>query len=193
MIDLITSKIISEDSNVCLSQHAFHILRKFFQGEYNVERNRIKLESVITEIILEEKDNQIWKRLKENGMFNVLPDLERPHWLIWSILIVSFLIPLIIAIKLHSPFFLFLIPIVSFIFYYISKPLKFKIPKRYKSIKNLVIFLIGNDPGRLGINENSWTRERINAVVKDILYEKAGINNIEYKEDEEFYSYYGLG
>jgi acyl carrier protein len=192
-VELITSKISMSDSNVCLSQRSFHLIRVFLQKKYNIERKNIRLTSTINDRIPFVNGKKLWKELKASCQFYLLPDLERPHWMIWLIILVSVSIPTYITIYYRSPICIVLLPLCLFLLFFLSRPFKTHIPKQYKSLKDLILFIIGNNPERFGTDNKGWTRERIRAVVKDVLYEKAGIYNLEYKEDENFYEYYGLG
>ena len=106
MIELVSRKVSLQKSDDCLSQRAFHVLRRFFVENKNVSRKRFKLDTLLNDIIPHGETKTIWNDLKFFGNFNKWPELKRP-------LIISFLV-IITSFLLASMTVFFSIPLQSF-------------------------------------------------------------------------------
>ena len=201
VIDLVLSKVEVKEPQYCLSQRAFHLLRREFAKELALERRGFRLSTHLADIVPQRHRKRIWKTLSLEVGAIEWPDLARPIWVhafIWSASGFTFVYALVITKRFDSTARMSAILVASLaallcgcLGVLLTRPLKLRFPKAYSEVKDLVRFVIAKSPETIRGEEKAWTREQIASVVHQVILEEIGITD--FTEDSRFVEDMGIG
>jgi acyl carrier protein len=207
LIELVMGKVGRADVAVCLTQRAFHRLRRAFMTELNVKRAGFSLDLPMQQLLPLDTRRLVLARI--SGQLGVAkpPDLERPHWLKTLLAAVSLMPGIAIAFAL-SPgpasgsllvnlirsfnwlpgilaFFCLLILGIS-----MTKKCATEFPARLRTVRGMTRWLVANNPQLLGAPPGQWSRELVAEKVRDIVITHFGEKK--YREDARFVEDMGM-
>lgn len=131
----------------CLSQRAFHLLRRSFIEHLSLPRHQFRLNTELKEIVPEKNRDEIWKHIASSIGAKIWPGLSGPTWLTF-------------------------------------------IPSPVQSVRDLVEFLVTNEPLAIKGDESEWSRAQVWGVLKRVVMDETLVND--FSEDSRFIEDMGL-
>lgn len=125
----------------CLSQKAFHLLRRSFVQHLSLTRQRFRVDTTLREVIPEGKRDDLWKRIGSGVGAKKWPAMSYPKWL-------GFLSP------------------------------------KVQSVRDLVEYLLANEPLVVKGAEVAWSRAQVWEVLKRVIEDETDVTN--FSEDSRF-------
>lgn len=125
----------------CLSQKAFHSLRREFTRHVSLSRRQFQVDSLLKEIVPGEHGDEVWKRIGSSLAIKRWPAMSRPAWLGF-------------------------------------------IPPRVRSVRELVDYLVTNEPLVIKGEEAAWSRAQVWDVLKRLIIDETAVTD--FSEDSRF-------
>jgi hypothetical protein len=191
LIDLIMTKIESVQSTDCLSQDAFHLIRRAAMTSFHLPRQAIAPDAKLDDIIPSKLRRTRWKELGTNMGAAKWPDLQRSRSVVT---ILQILVPAafgVACIMLPTTgvlnFFLAsaLAICLAFALAFLTRPVKRSFPLSCFTVSDLVGWIVAENPRLVHVQPMDWTRERVSSVVRKLIVEWAGVRD--FTEDSLFY------
>lgn len=131
----------------CLSQKAFHLLRRNFVEHLSLRLEQFKLNTHLKKIVSVEKRNELWKDLGQSVGMKKWPTMSPPK-------------------------------LLSFI------------PSTVESVRDLVDYLLLNEPLAIKGEETGWSRAEVWDVLKRIIIDETLVKD--FSENSRFVEHMGL-
>lgn len=171
----------------CLSAATFYRLRRQLMGSLRVERNRIRPDSALDDLIPEPDRQTAWRQLEE-GLGWRLPKLRRPDWVsrLWAVLALGFLTAEVYAwgrlggFAVEAMFFVLLLAAMGLLFLgvvleEITRPLATILP--VTTIRGLVPIVLAANLGAFRMNNpHGWTEAEVWDVLVALICEQINIS-----------------
>ena len=125
----------------CLSQKAFHLLRREFTRHVLLPRRQFRVDSLFKETVLGERGDEVWKSMGSSLGVKRWPTMSRPAWFGF----------------MHS---------------------------QVRSVKELVDYLVTNEPLIVKGAEAPWSRAQVWDVLKRLITDETGVTN--FSQDSRF-------
>jgi hypothetical protein len=192
-----TQLTVSEDP-ACLSQQAFYFLRRSFSNRLQVPRRAFRPDTSLHQLIPKQNRKLVWSVLKSEMDATALPDLARPLWLFYSLFASTvlfafssfYLIPeFSLSQKVELAIMIALL--FGFVASVVTRPLKTDFRRRFRSLDDLVEYLLLHNPHSFKREERAWTRVQVAETVRAIIVDITGITN--FSEDSRFINDMHLG
>ena len=207
LIELVMAKVGRSDVAVCLTQRAFHRLRRAFMSELHLKRSELQLDTP-TEVLLPLPNR---KRLLESVCRTVgvsaSPALQRPRWLVNTIFAAS--LAVFSAGSLALPHYYngnsvwlnflmqcnWLMRLVAAIAllkigYLATRSMTNDFPAHLTTVRGLTRWLVANHPALIGGPPGQWSREKVAEKMREIVIDQLGIRD--YREDGRFVEDFGI-
>jgi hypothetical protein len=196
VVDGIFAKLQATDEATCQSQRAFYLLRKTFIKVFKLKRSAVTLDLKFGGLIPVRQQSQFWKTLKEDVSARSWPALVRPQWMLGSLVVFvcAVFVGSLLFLNTAMPGAEGLIGVIAATLAILTgkvsanmtRRFKVSIPRRYKTIRDLVPFAITSE-------QIKWTRGQVADGVKKIVLEILGIPESKYSEDAHFVKDLGVG
>ena len=191
LMDYVANKVEVQDELSCLSQKAFHILRRGFMHSFGLSRSAIRVDSSLNDLIPVRQRRQHWKQLADAVGATDWPDLSRSTFVISVIAVFSLVSFLLLPAALSSIHISMLPTLISlsgaslvlFVGLWATQPLKTRF-RLYRNVEDMVRFLIAKNSFLVKAKRSGWTREEIQSSVRQIVVEQFGISN--FNDDDRF-------
>jgi acyl carrier protein len=197
LTDLILAKTASSQASGCLTQKAFNLLRAFCVRTFAIERARIWPATALQEILPRRQRPQFVQALSASLAITT-PRLERPQWLVASLMACATLSGLAVSIVsvhlgVHSwaPALL-TIPVVGYLGARATSRLRSEFPKGLVTVGDLSRWVMSCKPDLAIPATTAWTRQQVAERVKTIVIDQLSCAQT-YREDAHFIKDLGLG
>lgn len=194
LADLIVQKVHCSSRSVCLSQRAFHLLRRASLNVLGLPRPQFRLDTRLEDVVPSEGRRRVWLRLGEQTGALHWPHLIRPRALLRilvALTLAAFLIPFFyLNFPFHSLNALAAFAAiascitVAWVGSIATRPLMTAFPPGYSTVKDLVRFIIAGNVELVKADDKNWTREEVRCVLRDIIIETLQVRD--FTEDSHF-------
>jgi hypothetical protein len=82
LTDLILSKLEKTDEATCITQRAFHVLRRAFRKVLSVPRGDFRPETPLARLVPAKERRKVWQDIRTEVGAERWPDFVRPQWLV---------------------------------------------------------------------------------------------------------------
>jgi hypothetical protein len=191
LVDLIMTKVESLESNECLSQRAFHLIRRAAMRSFHRQRQAVSPGSKLDDIVPRKLRYARWKYFGTNVGASRWPELKRSRT---TFAILALLAGTGFAFSSATlpvtglPNFLASSAITiafAFALAWITRPLKRSFPVTCLTVRDLVDWIVAENPQLIRNESKDWTRERVSAVVRRLIVEWS--NERDFTEESLFY------
>jgi hypothetical protein len=191
LVDLIMTKVESLKSSDCLSQRAFHLIRRAAVRSFGLHRQAISPATKLDDIVPLSLRHARWKLFATNVGADRWPELKRSR--------TTFAILVLLAAPVFAfstatlpvtglPNFLAASAITiafAFVLAWITWPLKRTFPVTCLTVRDLVDWIVAENPQLISHESKDWTRERVSATVRRLIVEWS--NERDFSEESLFY------
>jgi len=200
LTDFVMTQVEKSDQAICLSQQAFHRLRRAFTEELCLPRSAFRPSARIEEFFPLQHRRRDWQAVESSIALASWPALLPPKWVrsardgITVIGILSGFLLFLLFVGIVDPlwkrialalFTLLAVPYfaikVAEAMTYLAHPLRCEFP--VITVADLVRYLVAMNPSAFRPGDG-WTRESVAAAIRRILIEEAGVE--EFNEDDDF-------
>jgi hypothetical protein len=191
LVDLILTKVESLESTDCLSQRAFHLIRRAAMRSFLLERRAISPTAKLDDIVPRKLRYARWNGFGRNVCANRWPELKRSRttFVILAILTAAGFAFASARLSVTCAFNLFASSVVTiafaFVLAWITRPLKRTFPVNCLTVRDLVDWIVAENPQLIRHEPKDWTRERVSATVRRLIVEWS--NERDFTEDSLFY------
>ncbi|MGA2544862.1 MAG: hypothetical protein ABSG78_25205 [Verrucomicrobiota bacterium] len=209
LIELVMAKVGRSDVAVCLTQRAFHRWRRAFLSELSLRRSDFRLDVTTEKLLPLPTRKTVLARIAHQAGVAKPPDLERPGWLINSLLASSVAAAIAVSIALsHSPAtktvglnlireFNWVIGVVAGfcvlrIGFLVTKQMATTFPPRLRTVEGLTRWLVANNPKLVEGPPGQWSREQVAEKVREIVIDQFGLKIENYREEARFIEDFGM-
>ena len=178
VIDYIYSKVEHSDTKLCLSQRAFHRLRRLMQETLGIERGRIRPATTWETLLPEEQRRELWQRLQVATGAKKWPPLTRSaeaERLLLAFIIGSAATAFVAAPSYKVPVALVVAWLAGWLASRATKHWKVYFEPRNATVGQTVEFLTADLPTAWRPIGTGWTREQVRAVVRQITIEHLNV------------------
>jgi acyl carrier protein len=186
VIDLIFGKLRASDERVCVSQRAFHLLRKAMTRTLRIPRQSVALSADVRSFIAGRSERQVWNDLKTAVQARSWPALARPTWLVASLWLLTIGTFCALLAAFHWVVAAVGALVVGFAATRSTRPFRLCIPARFSRVRSLVPFAVTSDA-------IAWTRDQVASLVQKLVIEQLGLREGQYREDAHFVKDLGMG
>jgi acyl carrier protein len=207
LIELIMGKVGRSDVAVCLTQRAFHRLRRAFMSELHLKRADFRLDVPTDQLLPPATRKTALDRICQHTGVIGPPHLVRPRWLVNSLFAVSLTaaIAIYVALSLAAATRSVGLNLIRecgcwvglagggaalWIGFLLTKQKATEFPPRLRTVRGLARWLVANNPQLLGAPPGQWSREQVAEKVREIVVDHLGAKN--YREDARFVEDLGL-
>jgi hypothetical protein len=196
--DYVATQVLTADSSACLSQQAFYFLRRGFSSQLHLPRRQFRSEAALNSLVPKEARKHTWRGLQTELGARVLPNLARPVWLFYSLLVGTVLFSVYVSyatpglpFQLRVMFGLALLVATGIALSVLTRPFRTEFPSRFRTVAALVNYLCLNSPHTFRRERGVWTRPQIAETVRAIIVDVTGKTN--FTEDSDFINDMRLG
>ena len=193
VIDYIYRQVQRSDSKVCLTQRAFHRLRRAAQTELRAERRDVRPDTLWEALVPREGRRDAWSRLQQSVAVASWPGLVRSEATGFSIATASLAATLltIFALVPLQPISSFAVGgTTAFVLLMLTEPLRLHFAADCRTVGQAAEFLVATSPDALKPNEG-WSREQVRAVVRAIIIDQLNVSPT-FSDDASFVDDLGL-
>jgi acyl carrier protein len=186
---LVRAKLEVADVAGCLTQRAFHLIRKNATAEFGVLRHNLRPDTPLESVVPQSTRRESWRHFQSALGVAQLPELVRPHTvnLTITVLVLSSLVVPIWYGALHPQHFgrwmLFGAIVASAVGWgsaQLTGPMKTKFKAGYQKVCDLARFLVANYPQLVGKPRTAkWTEEEISSLLREVIIEQLGVTNFD--------------
>jgi acyl carrier protein len=186
---LVRAKLDVADVAGCLTQRAFHLIRKNATAEFGVLRHNLRPDTPLESVVPQSARRESWLHFQAALGVAQLPELVRPHAvnLTITVLVLSSLIVPVWYGSLHPQHFgrwmLFGAIVASAVGWgsaQLTGPMKTKFKAGYNNVRDLARFLVANYPQLVGKPRTAkWTEEEISSLLREVIIEQLGVTNFD--------------
>jgi hypothetical protein len=186
---LVRTKLDVADADGCLTQHAFHLIRKNATAEFGILRRNLRPDTTLETVIPRATRRESWRNFQ--GALGVadLPELVRPHTvnLAITVLVLCGIVLPVWYGALHPQHFgrwmLFGAVLSSFVGWgsaRVTRPMKTEFRTGYDKVRDLTRFLVANYPQQIGKPRTAkWTEEEISCLLREVIIDKLGVTDFD--------------
>lgn len=191
LIDLILAKVEHRESTECMSQQAFHLIRRAAQRSFGLQRHSVSPNTKLEDIVPRKLRYARWKGFGTNIGAVSWPELKRSRFTFVALALLAVagfvfttvqmpergLANVLLSLGLAIAFSVGLA--------WITRPLKRRFPVSCLTVADLVDWIIAENPQLIRHEPNDWTRERVAAAVRRLIVEWS--NERDFTEESLFY------
>jgi len=191
LVDLIMSKVESLESSDCLSQRAFHLIRRAAMRSFHLHGQAVSPTSKLDDIVPRKLRYARWKLFGTNVGANRWPELKRSRTTLTILVLLTVVGFAFASVRLSVTGVLNLLAssaitiAFAFVLAWITRPLKRTFPVACLTVRDLVDWIVAENPQLIRHESNIWTRERVSATVRRLIVEWS--NERDFNEESLFY------
>ena len=191
LVDLIMTKVESLKSSDCLSQRAFHLVRRAAMRSFDLHRQAISPDTKLDEIVPRSLRYARWKLFGTNVGADRWPELKRSRTtfsILFLLAAAGFAFSSATLSATGLPNFLTASAItIAFAsaLAWITRPFKRTFPVTCLTVRDLVDWIVAENPQLIRHESKDWTRERVSATVRRLIVDWS--NERDFSEDSLFY------
>jgi len=189
----ILSKLNISDEKTCLTQQAFHLIRRTAISDFGVSRRTLKPDTLLDSFIPKEHRTEDWLRFQSTlGVFP-MPGLVRPNSL--SVAITSLVLITLALIAWYGTrtdsfgvWLLVGIFVSACVGWAAAKSTigrKSEFPKGYSSVRDLARFIVARHPELLRRpRSKTWAEEEVRCTLREVIIAETGVT--EFNDNSRF-------
>jgi hypothetical protein len=186
---IVKTKLDITDADGCLTQRAFHLIRKKATAEFGVSRRNLKPDTTLETIVPQYTRRESWQNFQVALGVAELPELVRPHAVNLTItvfVLTGVVLPVWYG-SLHAQHFgLWMLIgavlgcLVGWVSAVLTRPMKTKFRAGYDRVGDLARFLLANYPQQIGKPRTAkWTHEEIECLLREVIIDKLGVTDFD--------------
>jgi acyl carrier protein len=186
---LVRAKLDVADAAGCLTQRAFHLIRKNAIAEFGVRRTNLRPDTSLETFLPQSTRRESWQQFQVALGVAQLPQLVRPHPVnvTIAVLVLSSLIVPVWYGALHpmhfGPWMLFGAVLASAVGWgsaRMTRSMKTKFKVGYDSVRDLARFLVAKYPQLVGKPRTTkWTDEEISCLLREVIIDQLGVTDFD--------------
>ena len=186
---LVRAKLDVTDTAGCLTQRAFHLIRKNATAEFGVLRRNLRPDTTLETVVPQSTRRESWQHFQVALGVTQLPELVRPHTvnLTITVFVLSGIVVPVWYGALHPEHFgrwmLFGAIFASAVGWgsvRMTTSMKTKFKVGYDSVRDLSRFLVANYPQRIGKPRTAkWTEEEISCLLREVIIDQLGVTDFD--------------
>ena len=195
VIDYLAAQLGASRQPACLTHRGFHRLRRVLTTRFGIARSEIRPATSLDQVLPSAQRRSAWQALGADVGAAQWPELVRPNWLVWLLLLgvpaslgitifaakqSSSSTPTLAAVLLG----IVIAALVGYASAVITRPLRKEFPAEQDTIGGLARYLAGYNPQLFAVDPSKWTRERIAIVVRQVIVQEIGVTD--FHEDSNF-------
>jgi len=186
---LVRGKLEIADSAGCLTQRAFHLIRKNAMAEFGVQRGNLRPDTSLESFVPQSTRRESWQHFQVALGVAELPELVRSssvNLTITVLVLFTILIPIWYGAA-HSTQFggwmLFGVVVASAVGWAsarLTRPMKTKFKAGYDKVQDLARFLVARYPQLIGKSRTAkWTEEEISCLLREVIITQLGVSKFD--------------
>jgi hypothetical protein len=202
LISSIMDRVAQADETACLSQRAFHLLRKALLRHLSIKRRELVATALMSTLVPKPDRGSLMESLAAELGTGPLPDLERPRWLVVLLVTLSVAIGFgsVAALHQHKPLeewgVLFFVggavaAVTGFFVSAATSRLCTEFPPITLTVGDLTRWILAHKTDLASPRQGRWTREQVAARVREIVIGTLNCAST-YREDASFIDDLGL-
>ena len=186
---LVRAKLDVSDATGCLTQRAFHLIRKNAVAEFGVVRHSLRPDTSLEIVVPQSTRRESWQHFQSVLGLAEFPELVRPYSvkLTITVLVLSTLVLPVWYGALHPQHFglsLLLGAIVASALgwglAHLTRPMETKFKGGYDKVRDLARFLVAKNPQLLGKPRTAkWSDEEISCLLREVIIEQLGVTDFD--------------
>jgi hypothetical protein len=186
---LVRAKLDVSDVTGCLTQRAFHLIRKNAVAEFGVVRRSLRPDTSLDMVVPQSTRRESWQHFQSVLGLAEFPELVRPHSvkLTITVLVLSTLVLPIWYGALHPQHFglwmLLGATVASALgwgFAHLTRPMRTKFKVGYDRVRDLARFLVAKHPQVLGKPRSAkWSEEEISCLLRELIIKQLGVTDFD--------------
>jgi len=190
LVDVVYSRLRHSETEPCLSQQGFYVVRKVLMDTLSVKRSMIKPDTRLEDLIERQNRRAAWQQVL-NLLTNNLPisfSLVRPKW-------INLLVFLLLPVAVCTGNFIFqwwplilTIPvgiIIAILGGMITSPWKQLFPSDYSTVKDLIRFVTT-------LETRVWEEDEVFQKIRKITVEQLGVKESDVTLETDFVKDLGI-
>lgn len=191
LVELVHSRLRHNSKDPCPSQHSFYLARQKLINLLHVQRNEIKPDTNLEEIIPRKNRKNLWKKvtsaMSEGEFFR--GRLDRPKWMAYSSFPAFLLLPCaILKFWYDFPFtlaFILSLPVYVVLEWGTRRLFSIEFPDGMSQVKDLIKLV-------KSLDSKTWTEEEVFVKIRTMTAEQLGVDELLVTLDARFVDDLGL-
>jgi hypothetical protein len=186
---LVRSKLNIADTDGCLTQRAFYLIRKKATAEFGILRRNLRPDTTLATVFPQSTRRESWQNFQMALGVAELPELVRPNSLnstITALVLVGIVLPAWYG-ALHGQHFglwmLFGAALGSSVGWglaMLTRPMKTEFRAGHDRVGDLARFLVANYPQEVGKPRTAkWTEEEISCLLREVIMDRLGVTDFD--------------
>ena len=186
---LVTAKLDVAPADGCLTQRAFHLVRKNAMTEFGILRRNLRPDTTLKTVVPQSTRRKSWRNFQDALGVAELPELVRPQIvnLTITILVLSGIVVPVWYGAVHGQHFgswiafgVALGALVGWGSARLTKSMKTEFRAGHDRVGDLARFLVANYPERIGkARTGKWTDEEIASLLREIIIDQLGVTSFD--------------
>ena len=186
---LVRAKLDVADADGCLTQRAFHLIRKNATAQFGILRRNLRPDTTLETVVPQSSRRESWQNFQVALGVAELPELVRPHTmnLMITVLVLSGIVLPVWYGALHPQYLgrwmLFGAVLGSLVGWgsaRLTGPMKIEFRAGYDRVRDLARFLVANYPQQIGKPRTAkWTEEEISCLLHEIISDQLGVTDFD--------------
>lgn len=186
---LVRAKLDIADAGGCLTQRAFHLIRKNATAEFGVLRRNLKPDTTLETVVPRSTRRENWQHFQVALGVAQLPELVRPQAVnsTITILVLSGIVVPVWYGALHPEHFgrwmllgAILASAVGCGSPRMTRSMKTRFKSGYDSVRDPARFLVANYPQLIGKPRTpKWTEEEISCLLREVIMNQLGVTDFD--------------
>ena len=182
---LVTTKVAVTDKASCLTQRAFHLLRRSAIACFGVNRREFKLDSAIDAFVPRHERRQEWVRFQKCVGALLWPQLVRPREITVLLSVMTMAVASLVwwytaAVLNWGTVLQVLLSFAVAVAFgwgaaFLTRPLRTTVPQGYGQVRETAYYLVARNPQLLGTNHTAWSPDEIWCSLRDVIIEQTAV------------------
>lgn len=186
---LVRAKLDVTDGDGCLTQRAFHLIRKKAIAEFGVLRRNLKPDTTLDTVVPESTRRESWQNFQVALGVTGFRELVRSNTvnlMITTVALSSIVVPVWYGAlhPLHFALWAFLGVVLGSLLALglvrLTRPMKTEFRVGHDKVRDLARFLVANYPQQIGKPRISkWTEEGISCLLREVIIDKLAVTEFD--------------
>jgi len=202
LIDCVMQRLGTTATATCLTQRAFHLVRRALMRQLPVTRKQVRPTERMAALVPKEQRAALVERLSQEWGAGPLPALGRPRWLVWVLSAFSAATGLgsVAILRRYAPLenwgVLLLLggmatAVMAFLAWAATERARSEFSPEVATVGGVAQWLLAHKPDLAQPGQKGWTRDQVAARVREIVIGTLGCADT-YREDASFVGDLGL-
>ena len=186
---LVRAKLDVADADGCLTQRAFHLIRKNATAEFGILRRNLRPDTTLEAVVPHSNRRESWRNFQVALGVAELPELVRSHTVNLTITVFvlsGIVLPIWYGAFHHQQFGRWMLfgavlgSLVGWCLARLTRPMRTEFRAGYDRVRDLARFLVANYPQQIGKPRTAkWTDEEISFVLREVIIDKLGVTDFD--------------